>query len=228
MGLPSFQWVAATDPLDEHTLSAVAARVSTWRYAGTLDPAPAELTERGTSSSAVSRRFVALSAKRLRSFLSRPVGELDLRVVCIDGKVFQDHCMVVALGINEPRIATRLCRYRLVKSPRCHGDRQSRRHNQDVGITDVGVGRRRGRLGRRLQGQTVLAGGKDVLDGLEAAGAEGDGAGARGVEPGVAVLPPQRGPCQMVGSPFHVAAGVSFLVAISRAGPNRRPRGSIG
>ena len=137
MGLPSFQWVAATDPLDEHTLSAVAAGVSTRRYAGTLDPAPAEVTERGTSSSAVSRRFVALSAKRLRSFLGRPVGELDLRVVCIDGKVFQDHCMVVALGINEPRIATRLCRYRLVKSPRCHGDRQSRRHNQDVGITDA-------------------------------------------------------------------------------------------
>ena len=100
MGLPSFQWVAATDPLDEHTLSAVAAGVSTRRYAGTLDPAPAEVTERGTSSSAVSRRFVALSAKRLRSFLGRPVGELDLRVVCIDGKVFRDHCMVVALGID--------------------------------------------------------------------------------------------------------------------------------
>ena len=98
--LPSFQWAAATDPLDEHTLSAVAAGVSTRRYAGTLDPAPVEVTERGTSSSAVSRRFVALSAKRLRSFLSRPVGELDLRVVCIDGKVFRDHCMVVALGID--------------------------------------------------------------------------------------------------------------------------------
>ena len=98
--LPSFQWAAATDPLDEHTLSAVAAGVSTRRYAGTLDPAPAEVTERGTSSSAVSRRFVALSAKRLRSFLSRPLGELDLRVVCIDGKVFREHCMVVALGID--------------------------------------------------------------------------------------------------------------------------------
>ena len=98
--LPSFQWAATTDPLDEHTLSAVAAGVSTRRYAGTLDPAPAEVTERGTSSSAVSRRFVALSAKRLRSFLSRPLRELDLRVVCIDGKVFRDHCMVVALGID--------------------------------------------------------------------------------------------------------------------------------
>ena len=100
MPLPSFQWAAATDPLDEHTLAAVAAGVSTRRYAGTLDPTPAEVAERGTSSSAVSRRFVALSAKRLRSFLSRPLGELDLRVVCIDGKVFQDHCMVVALGID--------------------------------------------------------------------------------------------------------------------------------
>ena len=48
----------------------------------------------------MSRRFVALSAKRLRSFLSRRLGELDLRVVCIDGKVFRDHCMVVALGID--------------------------------------------------------------------------------------------------------------------------------
>ncbi len=50
--------------------------------------------------SAVSRRFVSLSAKRLRSFLSRPLGELDLRVVCIDGKVFRDHCLVVALGVD--------------------------------------------------------------------------------------------------------------------------------
>ena len=89
--LPSFRWAAATDPPDEHTLPAVGVGVSTRRYAATLDPAPAEVTERGTSSSAVSRRFVALSAKRLRSFLSRPVGDLDLRVVCIDdGKVFRE------------------------------------------------------------------------------------------------------------------------------------------
>ena len=100
VALPSFQRAAATDALDERTLAAVAAGVSTRRYAGTLDPVPAEVMDRGASSSAVSRRFVALSAKRLRSFLSRPLGELDLRVVCIDGKVFQEHCMVVALGID--------------------------------------------------------------------------------------------------------------------------------
>ena len=98
--LASFQWAAATDPLDEHTLAAVAAGVSTRRYAGTLDPVPADVTERATSSSAVSRRFVALSTKRLQAFLGRPLGELDLRAVCIDGKVFRDHCMVIALGID--------------------------------------------------------------------------------------------------------------------------------
>ena len=73
--LASFQWAASTDPLDEHTLAAVAAGVSTRRYASTLDPVPAEVNERATSSSAVSRRFVALSTKRLHAFLSRPLGD---------------------------------------------------------------------------------------------------------------------------------------------------------
>ena len=45
--LPSFRWAAATDPLDEHTLAAVAAGVSTRRYAGTLDPTPAEVRSGG-------------------------------------------------------------------------------------------------------------------------------------------------------------------------------------
>ena len=47
--LVTFEWAAATDPLGEHTLAAVAAGVSTRRYASTLHPVPAEVTERGTS-----------------------------------------------------------------------------------------------------------------------------------------------------------------------------------
>ena len=104
VGLPSFQWASASDPLGEQTLAVVAAGVSTRRYAGTLDPLPAEVTERGMSSSAVSRRFVALSATRLRTLLSRPLGELDLRVVYIDGKVFREHCMGSPWG-STPRAA---------------------------------------------------------------------------------------------------------------------------
>ena len=40
--LVSFQWAAVTGPLDEHTLVAVAAGVSTRRYIDTLDPVPAD------------------------------------------------------------------------------------------------------------------------------------------------------------------------------------------
>ncbi len=98
--LASFQWAAATDALEAHTLEAIAAGVSARRYARTLDPVPAEVSERATSRSAVSRRFVALSTQQLRAFVSRPLGELDLRVVCIDGKVFKEHCILIALGID--------------------------------------------------------------------------------------------------------------------------------
>lgn len=100
MPLASFHWAAATDPLEAHTLEVIAAGVSTRRYARTLDPVPREVEERATSRSAVSRRFVALSTARLRAFLDRPLGELDPRVVCIDGKVLRDHCIVTALGVD--------------------------------------------------------------------------------------------------------------------------------
>ena len=98
--LSSFRWAAAGDALEAHTLEAVAAGVTTRQYARTLDPVPAEVAERATSRSAVSRRFVALSAERLQAFVSRRLGALDLRVVCIDGKVFREHCIVIALGID--------------------------------------------------------------------------------------------------------------------------------
>ena len=98
--LASFEWAAATDALESHTLEAIAAGVSTRQHARTLDPVPAEVSERSTSRSAVSRRFVALSTEWLQAFVSRPLGEQDLRVVCIDGKVFREHCIVIALGID--------------------------------------------------------------------------------------------------------------------------------
>ena len=97
--LASFTWAASQDPLDTHTLEAIAAGVSTRRYDRTLDTLPAQIQQAATSKSAVSRRFVALSQKRLEGFLSRPLDEMDIRIVMIDGKVFKKHCIVVALGI---------------------------------------------------------------------------------------------------------------------------------
>ncbi len=99
LALPSFLWAADRDPLDAHTLEAVAAGVSTRRYARTLDLLPPEMPERSTSRSAVSRRFVALTAQQLQAFLGRPLDDLQLRVVMIDGKAFRNHCLLIALGI---------------------------------------------------------------------------------------------------------------------------------
>lgn len=97
--LASFSWAASQDPLDTHTLEAIAAGVSTRRYERTLDPLPQQMQQTAVSKSAVSRRFIALSEKRLEGFLSRALDELDIRIVMIDGKVFKRHCIVVALGI---------------------------------------------------------------------------------------------------------------------------------
>ena len=72
--------------------------MSTRRYERTLDPLPPAMATSAVSKSAVSRRFVLLSQKRLNAFLSRSL-DLGVRVVMIDGKVFKKHCIVVALGI---------------------------------------------------------------------------------------------------------------------------------
>ena len=48
----------------------------------------------GTSKSAVSRRFVAMSQAKLADWLSRDLSELDLLVIQIDGMVVADDPLV--------------------------------------------------------------------------------------------------------------------------------------
>ena len=101
LALPSFQWAACGDPLDAATMAAIAAGVSTRRYASTLEPVPAAHQPRAASKSAVSRRFVQLSQEQLAQWLARPIGELDLPVVMIDGIHFRDRVILLALGIDS-------------------------------------------------------------------------------------------------------------------------------
>ena len=100
LALPSFGWAADRDPLDEHTWRSIVAGVSTRSYGASLAPVPNEFQQRSTSRSAVSRRFVALSQRQLTTCLSRPLGDLDLQVVMIDGIDYHDHTILVALGID--------------------------------------------------------------------------------------------------------------------------------
>ena len=100
LALPSFTWAADRDPLDDQTWRAIVAGVSTRAYGRALAPVPAGLSARATSRSAVSRRFVALSQRQLTTCLSRPLGDLDLWVVMLDGITYRDHTILVALGID--------------------------------------------------------------------------------------------------------------------------------
>jgi len=97
--LPSFEAASHADPLDRHTLEAIASGVTMRRYARSLEPLPLEEAERSTSRSAVSRRLVALTQRRLAETFSKPLDELDLRVVMIDGISFREHCVLLALGV---------------------------------------------------------------------------------------------------------------------------------
>jgi putative transposase len=48
----------------------------------------------------VSRRFVQLSQEQLTQWLARPIGDLDLPVVMIDGMHYRDRVILLALGID--------------------------------------------------------------------------------------------------------------------------------
>ena len=100
LSLASFRWAAGADPLNAATLSAIAAGVSTRRYAGTLDRLPETELQRSVSRSAVSRRFVALSTEQLSEWFSRRLEKLDLPVVLVDGIHFRERIVLVALGID--------------------------------------------------------------------------------------------------------------------------------
>jgi len=99
LSLPTFVWASERDPLNGATLSAIAAGVSTRRYRTTLDPLPATEVQRSVTRSAVSRRFVALSADQLLQWLSRRI-EVALPAVMIDGIHFRDRVVLVALGFD--------------------------------------------------------------------------------------------------------------------------------
>jgi len=99
--LPTFAWAAGVDPLNSATMTAIAAGVSTRRYAKTVDRLPPDEHSSATSSSAVSRRFVALSQQQLDEWLQRKIDALDLPVVMIDGIHFRDSVILVALGIDS-------------------------------------------------------------------------------------------------------------------------------
>lgn len=99
--LPAWKQWSDEDPLEERALAQMLLGVSTRGYSSSLEPLPAPLPERGKSRSAVSRRFVRGTQKRLADLLRRDLSGLKLAVLMIDGIHFADHVVLAALGIDE-------------------------------------------------------------------------------------------------------------------------------
>ena len=99
--LPTWEHFAGLDPLGERAYEQMLVGVATRRYARSLEPLGAGVKARGTSKSAVSRRFVAATAARVEEQLTRPLDDLKLAVLMMDGIHFGEHVILVALGIDE-------------------------------------------------------------------------------------------------------------------------------
>jgi putative transposase len=97
---------AARDPLADVMLDRMLAGVSTRRYARAGEPVGCEIDEiaRSTSKSAVSREFVSRTREHLIELMSRPLGDLRLAVLMLDGIELKGRCCVVALGIDTDGI----------------------------------------------------------------------------------------------------------------------------
>src|SRR5438876_6377328 len=93
--------MASEDPLNRRVVEQMLLGVATRRYARSLEPLPATMVTRGTSKSAVSRRFVAKTAAQLDTWRSTALDALDLVALLIDGVHIGEHCIVVAFGIDH-------------------------------------------------------------------------------------------------------------------------------
>jgi transposase-like protein len=97
--LPSWAAFADNDPLNERALEQMLVGVSTRRYERSMETV-GEVSTRGASKSAVSRRFVETTREQMQAWLSRDISPIDLTTLMIDGVHIAEHVVVVALGID--------------------------------------------------------------------------------------------------------------------------------
>jgi putative transposase len=100
--LPPYQLFSNTEVLGRLAMEKMLAGISTRGWRDGLEPVGAEVEQQatGTSRSAISRRFVKATETALGELLARPLYELDLVALMLDGVHFGEHVCVVALGIG--------------------------------------------------------------------------------------------------------------------------------
>jgi putative transposase len=98
--LPSWARFAGEDPLGERAMQQMLLGVSTRRFEASLEPLAPGVKSRGTSKSAVSRRFIAMTSAQMNAWLGADLSAIDLVVLMIDGVHIDDRVLLVALGID--------------------------------------------------------------------------------------------------------------------------------
>ena len=103
IALPSWQAIKEADLLSRWAFNQMLIGVTTRTYGRSVRLAEGDLAGvavRATAKSSVSRRFVALSAAKLKEWLAVDLSGLDLLVIQIDGLRVGDHILVAAIGID--------------------------------------------------------------------------------------------------------------------------------
>jgi putative transposase len=100
--LRSYRLFSGTEVLGRLAMEKMLAGISTRGWQSGLEPVGEQVEQRatGTSKSAISRRFVKATETALTDLLSKPLHELDLVALMLDGVHFGEHVCVVALGIG--------------------------------------------------------------------------------------------------------------------------------
>lgn len=99
--LETWDRFAAADPLTPRAVEQMVLGVSTRNYGRSIESAPAGMSSRGTSKSAVSRRFVEATTEVLREMQTRDLSALPICAAMIDGIHVAEHLVLVAMGIDE-------------------------------------------------------------------------------------------------------------------------------
>jgi len=100
VALETWERFAAADPLTPRAVEQMVLGVSTRNYVRSIEPAPPGFETRGTSKSAVSRRFVASTRETLAETMSRDLSKLQLCAIMIDGIHVGEHLVLIALGVD--------------------------------------------------------------------------------------------------------------------------------
>ncbi len=101
VALETWKRFAEADPLTPRAVEQMVLGVFTRKYDRSIEGAPPGFKTRGTSKSAVSRRFVAATREKLQEMMSRDLGSLKLCTIMVDGIHVADHLVLIAIGIDE-------------------------------------------------------------------------------------------------------------------------------